>query len=784
MTTHVPNNVAPTPSNRRSHLLALGGLVLVVLIVFADVLSRGGAQVVSKYGEDATGEFVAFRAFGFAELAHGHMALWNPYLYCGAPFLANFQSALFYPPNWIYLALPVNEAINLEVSFHVLLAGICMYAWCAHRRLHAAAAFVAAMAFMFGGGFYAHVFPGHLPHLDVIAWAPIVLLAVDDLTMTRSLRGIWIGAAAVAMQILAGHPQFVFYTAVAAGLYALLNLRNAPSPKRSMIGLTIMFALGASLAAVQLAPGLAVANETLRTKLDQEAAGEWSLPPEALPGVVVPGIFGPLQTAGGEWIFWGRGSFWESCLFVGLAVFSLALFACRSAPTPTRRFAATLGVISLLIAMGKYTPLFHVLYHVPGFASFRAWGRFDMLVTLFVANLAALGLNRLLSGEKPGKWPAISLAALAALLLLGALMLIHESRGPVSNLWGSALTHRMRLSTHLQFQVTGEFVRVTAVNAAADLFRTGISAAMLAAMWWAVRHDRRAAYLMVVVAALELIGFARRYRPTFDWAQFNATNLETANALHGVDGSDRDWADLQDVAMRYNCPDASGYDATILRRYAEMVAEREDVPLVLQMQWGMKAPAESPVWQVMRVRSFVTAAADGTRIITPRPGPVLDRAMLLADWRVMPDRTQILAALKDQSVDPSQIALLERPVEITPSGSGSAGTVQYRDVNSDEIELTIDARRPAIMVLADNYASGWRAVPIGAPGQSAYEVVPVDSVLRGIALSPGKHHLSMQYHPGSVTAGAWISAVTWALFALSGAGCVLRKSRLRVSPVP
>jgi hypothetical protein len=785
MTTSAPQKVPPVPSKRFGHFLALAGLLLGAAIVFGDVLSHRGEQVLSKYGEDVTGEFVAFRAFGFGELAHGHAALWNPYIYCGAPFLANFQSALLYPPNRIYLLLPVNEAINIEISFHVLLAGICMYAWCAYRGLHPLAAFLAGMAFMFGGGFYAHVFPGHLPHLDVIAWAPLVMLAVDDLTMTRSLRGIWLGAAAVAMQILAGHPQFVFYTGVGAGLYALFNLRQAPEPKKCIIGLVSMFALAAALAAVQLGPGLAAAGETVRTRLDPQTAGASSLPPEALPSLILPGLFGPYQSADGGWEYWGRTEFWESCLFVGLTVLSLAIFAVVRVPKRARRFAATLSLLSLLMALGKYTPLFHLLYHIPGFASFRAWGRFDMLTLLFLALLGGLGLDRLLKGVKPGKLPAILLALLAIVLLAGALLLVHESHSGVAGAWGKGLSYRARLASHSQFTTSAEYVERTAHNAALELLRAGMVAGVLAVLWWTVRLDRRVAYLMVVIAALELIGFARRYRPTFDWASFNAQNAETAEKLRSVDGSDRMWANLQDIAIRDDCPEAWGYDATILQRYADLISATQDVAMSDLVQWGTKPHMESPVWRLLRVRSFAVNATDGERvIITPYSGPVLERAMLLADWRVVPDRRQIVAAIKDQTFDPGQTALLEQPVSITPSGTGSAGTVQCHDINSDEIELTIDAKRPAIMVLADNYATGWQVIPLagGSSDQNAYQVVPVDTVLRGIPVVAGKHHLLLQYHPKSVTAGAWISTIAWALFALSGAGAMLINSRATMKP--
>ena len=39
----------------------------------------------------------AWRAFAAASLRSGHLPLWNPFTYGGEPFLAGFQSAVFYP---------------------------------------------------------------------------------------------------------------------------------------------------------------------------------------------------------------------------------------------------------------------------------------------------------------------------------------------------------------------------------------------------------------------------------------------------------------------------------------------------------------------------------------------------------------------------------------------------------------------------------------------------------------------------------------------------------------
>src|SRR6266545_3425551 len=84
-------------------LVAAGVYLLAVLAVFGDVLLGPGGRVISEEHSDVAHQFLFWREFGFGELGRGHVALWNPYLFCGAPFCGGFQSALFYPPNWIYL---------------------------------------------------------------------------------------------------------------------------------------------------------------------------------------------------------------------------------------------------------------------------------------------------------------------------------------------------------------------------------------------------------------------------------------------------------------------------------------------------------------------------------------------------------------------------------------------------------------------------------------------------------------------------------------------------------
>ena len=79
--------------------------------------------------------------------------------------------------------------------------------------------------FMFCGPYFLHIYAGHLPHNAVIVWIPLILLAIDGIVEdSRRLRWALLGCAALSMQILAGHPQYVYYTGIAATLYLAISL--------------------------------------------------------------------------------------------------------------------------------------------------------------------------------------------------------------------------------------------------------------------------------------------------------------------------------------------------------------------------------------------------------------------------------------------------------------------------------------------------------------------------------------------------------------------------------
>jgi hypothetical protein len=105
------------------------------LAMFWEVLFSVRQVVLSAEGADLHGQFLAWYEFGFGELRKGNLPLWNPHLFSGLPFLAGFKSALFYPPNLIFLVLPGTLAANALIALDVFLAGLFFFLDFFLRRL-------------------------------------------------------------------------------------------------------------------------------------------------------------------------------------------------------------------------------------------------------------------------------------------------------------------------------------------------------------------------------------------------------------------------------------------------------------------------------------------------------------------------------------------------------------------------------------------------------------------------------------------------------------------------
>ena len=403
-------------------------------------------------------QYFPLRVFAANEIAAGRLPLWNPHMYSGQPGLADSQMAALYPIN-LMTALLLGmfqqrftfAVLQWQIVLHYSLAALFTYALALRLTRRRAAAWVAALVFTFGG--YLISYPAQQPAiLESAVWLPLVLLLLDwAAAQELRARRIWALAcagAAMALSILAGHPQtflYVFYTAAAWGFWKLIepgrSARRNAAPRlkarvvSALFDLATFAAFAIGLSAAQLLPTLEFTRYSTRAQLGYNFTSSGFAPSDIIT-LLIPGYFGglplyvgiiPLLLAGfavWKWITTRsdtvRAAEAEPAATTPGGTVQTAL------PTRAIAFFVALALLALFLSFGDASfvyPIFYLL--VPGFAQVRDQERAALLWSFALAMLAALGAAHLWTPWSRAARQSIEKAApLWGWLLGGMLVLI------------------------------------------------------------------------------------------------------------------------------------------------------------------------------------------------------------------------------------------------------------------------------------------------------------------------------------------------------------------------
>ncbi len=741
-------------------LWATAILAFAVLTLFGRALFSQGILISSADG-DLANQFCSWRDFGFSELRKGHLAFWNPYIYCGAPFFAGFQSALLYPPNWFFMLFPLTFALNFSIVLHVFLAGFFMCLWLARSHFRFISCLFGSIAFMFGGAFFSHVYPGHLTNLCTMAWIPLVFLMLDGHLKSPSPKWILGGAAVLSMQLLAGHAQYFIYTLFFAGIYALsLVFLDRSRWVLKVFGCLSMAIGSLALTAAQWLPGLLASKESLRDAPPTlELQQFFSFHPVNLLTLLASGLNGNPH----HFSSWGESRiWWESSLFMGCIAILLAFYGLIKKPSGKNLVLAGLAIISLIFAMGFYTPIYPILYNwVPPFNSFRGSFKSVIFFQLTFSFLASSGIQNWFSDRTDKSWPAWT-AFLFGFIFLAACISIYK---------GAALngaTGVLQLNSAIpfppnspQFPAQNAAVRVVnLVSGVVFLFCFGL-------FWIFSRKNHVFKIFLVFLGMANLWSFAHSNLRFF--SQNILENVETTvqNGMNPDPGENRIyWMGHDNIPMSFRKNDIWGDDPFFPKRYGAFITYGEGS----EYEKFNPSPAYSQLLLLTSSKIKLTRLCyiikdDPTGFkVEPVPGPVLPRAFLLDRWENESDIPQALMSLNRKDFDPAREVLLEKTPFPPPMVEKGSGSVTLRDITTDKIEVEAQTTHSQILLVTDNYALGWKAFACPDSSQQKYEVIPGDVIARAIPLSAGKHHFFLTYVPPGFETGKWISIVALLVF--------------------
>lgn len=751
-------------------------------------------------------QFFPWRQIAIETLRGGHLPLWNPLVGNGAPLIANYQSALFYPPNWLMLLAPPDLAMGWLMAAHWLWAGVGMVYLSRALGLKPLGQAVAGLAFGVSQCLVAR--SGFLSINAAVAWMPWVILAGEQIANPKfqipnpklHLRnGLWL-TLCVALQLLAGHAQTAWYTLLLLAVWVLwrpLTVHRFPSAVIRHSSFVIAFILlSFALAAVQLLPTAELLRESPRAaSAEYEFVMTYSLSPWRLLTFFAPDILG--NPARG--VFYGYGNFWEDALYIGLlpAIFAFGLLIKKfthlfhrplpvEAHSPPSRegrkegeqnflrglsafavqprdfylsssnslilFLSFVFLVTLLLALGRNTPVFPFLYqHMPTFNLFQAPARWLMVTALALALLAGLGAD---GWQRPRGWGRYWLNLGAA----GALMMTLTSAGVWWLTRAADTTQRAQLHTVAQ---------------AVLLCGAGLLLSTLLSLLQPSAESRRWQWAVIAFVTLDLFSANYGLNPTAPVEVYRSPSATGANLLAALNGhrlfyfpSDEyatkfSWlsfknfgppnvaralraAQAPNAAVLDGLASANNFEPLVSARYSallEVISATHSIHLLRLMDVGLVASRAPLDWESV-------ARAEGVTFyrvpLTPQ------RVWVVYSARPVPDESAALAALAEPNFDPSAEVILESPPRETARLCPTVTTP-----SPNVATFTVSLTQEGWVVLADTDYPGWEAQVDDAPAA----VWRANAAFRAVAVPAGEHTITFCYRPASFEWGWRVSAL-------------------------
>jgi hypothetical protein len=727
---------------RRSFFLLLLSFFGIALAILAPVVPRLDEALIypanAQFSDLTITHWPAFAYTRDQLQATGQIPLWRSSILSGTPFAADPLSGLFYPPHWIAFSpiVPLALAFNVLMLFHLALAAGAMYGLMRRWNVGRVASLIAAFAYAASPKIIAHMGVGHVTLVEAWAWVPLVIAGAVPAPRTGKPNALLSGLA-LALCVLAD-ARMAVYAVILLVLYVLIV--QTSKSRRVWLGtlalLPIVATVALALSAAAWLPALTLADDSARSNLSAQEAGTLSLDAAYVLGTLIA----------------DRSGAAERTTYFGMVVLILALAGLRLHWQARRRlmvwFVVVIGV-GVIAALGTNTPLYDLLYRLPGSTLFRVPARAWFMVALAMAALAGFGLQGLIDWNARPHPRSIFLTTAIGLfaILFGVL--------------GGLLTGSLSLWLLALFVPLAVLLIVLRLQKrlTPDRFTTAIG--------------------VLLIADLLLIAWAL-YRP-IGLAEAFADGQQPVQWLADQPGQFRAYSPSyslpQHVAQQHQVQLADGIDPLQLRRYVMFMQQASgvgawDYSVTLPAFIGAKKDEDirsalkevepnAALLGLLNVK-YVAAAfpiEQPELIECEQPGAtfiyenqrVLPRAFLVTkiDVAASPNQAAVWLAKHDVSTS-AVVEGLPYPFDLPVP----PGEVEITAWSPDHIELR--AAGPGWLVLSEVIAPDWVATIDG----ELTTIFPTDLTLRGVFVPWGEHQITFDYQPRRVYAGMLISVLS------------------------
>jgi hypothetical protein len=729
-------------------------------------------------------QFIPWRAYVLEQLLSGVFPLWNPLNGMGAPLLANYQIALFYPPTWFLLIVGwitdvawMAWAHTIIALCHIIWAGIGMAALMKRFGFSKSSQSASGISFALCGYFVARL--GFFSMIWAGSWLPWLLLTASVIAFpgnnqvqkpTKSV--LFPLVFCITMQFLAGHAQLTWYSLLLVFFWILVGGWKQGKVKQAIFVVfnyikAVFFAI--LLASIQLIPTAEYLIESHRSSaVDYEMAMTYSFWPWRFLGLLAPNLYG--NPGSGD--YWGYASFWEDAVYIGVLPLILALITLpliwskKDSDNRNRsivRFLWSLVFISIILSLGKNTPIFPFLYrYIPTFEMFNAPTRYMIWFEISMVILAGIGF---MYWKKPtGKglyWLRLGTAG------------------------GFAVTLGAFLTSNFLQSVKSTIIQATAIS---GLWLLGVGILTLTIPADHNSAKRKIWNIAVLLwVGLDLIVAGSKLNPSIDRDFYEPGSVSHEELIEDLNGhrlyiskSDEyqlkferflrfedftpkeNWTNFRYVLIpNFNLLEgissANNFDPLLPGRYVEWMNYIEVIGESQRDPWFQMMDVQV----VESENSRAIAGVDFT--LSSEPGRLWwsQCAILTQNEDQSFEQLSAMMQLMDSEYDSSLVIIEDKNNEYNEHemvcNEGGTQQIKLSIDMPTRVLVDVNSSSAGYLVLADIWYPGWG---VWIDGEKR-PLLRANYLFRGVEVPEGDHNVEFRYQPLSFIIGFVISAVSW-----------------------
>lgn len=717
---------------------------------------------------DVLRQMYPWKTFSLDLLRRGELPFWNPYNFSGSPLLANFQSAVFYPFNILYLFLSQINAWALLVLLQPILAGFFTYLYTRKIGMSLTGAFFSSIAFSYC--LFMSVFLEYTIIGNTVLWLPLSLYSIEIILEKKLFLGVIIFVLSLVFSAFAGHIQIFGFIFIFIFIYLVLRIISKNWSKNKKIAylgyLLLLMLLSIGIFSVQLLPALELISNSARS--NQEYAfliEKLLLQPQQLIVFLSPDIFG--NPAAGNYLL--SDSYPGNAVYIGLAPFIFSVFALASFKKGyfIKLFTIFSSFLLLLFVRSPLTEIFYS-FKIPFFSTGSPTNAI-FLVSFSASILAGFGIGSWLETNKKSFFFVI-LAIAGIFIALWVLVLFDRPQINIRNFFYSTMVFSIFVAIFL----IGVFVK---------------------------NKKNYLAVLFISITVFDLFYFFQKFNP-FAPSQLIFPDTSITTWLSQNAGINRFWgygnAEIQsNFATQYSLFSPDGYDPLYPRIYGEFIQSSIDGKIntffsnktrsdaVIASGYGENDLSANSyrlkVMDVLGVKYILDKKDNASTEKTFPPNrfkqvynkdewivfenvQAAPRAFLTADYDIYKSKEEFEKKFFSKDFNPSKTVLLDVALPEDLNIDKSERELKTIAYEPNLIIFKTNATAKQLLFLSDTYYPGWKAIV----DEEETKIYRANYAFRAIVVPAGMHEVRFMYAPSSFNWGLKISIISLVMVFVGG----------------